>query len=146
MFSRSPSAEDILCEAQYGIPTERARRRMSPLQLADILTSPALDDTARKLIEHELNVRIAQIQSRAAYWAAVAATASTLLGIAIGWYLNKLTPPPLAVVNCQCDRTSEKTSKASSSEYTSPTTIVSKEIQPSSKGSATQNEGSNTKP
>ena len=142
MFSRSPSAEDILCESQYGIPPERARRRMSPLQLADILATATLNKTARILIEHELNIRIAQVQSRAAY----NASAIAIGGIAFGWFLNQLTPPQATVVTCSYQGGAESIAKKSSANPTPPVPIIAKEVQPAPKAGATQGNGANAKP
>lgn len=94
MRFRQPNAEEIYTEAFYGLPADRARRRMSPLKLAELLSEQEPGSVQYILVEHELNIRIAKVQSNATYWGA----ALTLLGVVVGWYLqewSKSSPPPI---------------------------------------------------
>ena len=94
MFRRDPSAEDIMAEGFYSLPSERTRRRMTPMKLAELLSEQKPGSVQYILVEHELNIRIAKVQSNATYWGA----ALTLIGVVVGWYLQELSkspPPPI---------------------------------------------------
>ena len=94
MFRRQPRAEDIMAEGFYSLPSERARRRMSPMKLAELLSEQKPGSGQYILVEHELNIRIAKVQSNATYWGA----AFTLIGVVVGWCLQELSkspPPPI---------------------------------------------------
>ena len=142
LFNRSSFTEDTLCRDHYYIPTERERKRLSKLALAELLARPALAEPARILVEHELNIRLAQVQSRAAYWAA----ASTSAGIVLGWLLNQLTPPQALQIRCENNQaTTEYESKASATKGSPPVPVITKEVQPGPQSGATQKKASDAK-
>ena len=101
MFDRSPSKEDLLCELHYYIPNARSRKRMSILELADLAAKPDLLHAARIVIEHELSVRLAKVQSNATYWAAGFGLLGVLLGGLLSWFSQQ--PQPTATVRCECE-------------------------------------------
>ena len=146
LFNRSSFTEDTLCRDHYYIPTERERKRLSKLALAELLARPALAEPARILVEHELNIRLAQVQSRAAYVGIVAGTVSGLLGVILGWVLNQYHPEASKYSqNGNAQATTENAAKNAGAKLTPPVPIVAKEVQPSGNGSATQNNGANAK-
>ena len=85
----------------YDIPHPKEREKMSPEKLAIVLSHCEKDSPQYILVGHELNLRIAQVQSRAAYGAAVFG----LVGVALGAWLQstfqKPSEPPKCVCECQ---------------------------------------------
>lgn len=73
--------EDIADEVYYGIPPDNERRNMSPKELAKILFECDKDSPKYILVEHELNLRIANTQARATL---IASVISGLVGAIAG--------------------------------------------------------------
>ena len=137
-----PSVDDIVANVEFALPSESTRRRMSPLNLAILLSQQATGSPQYILIEHELNKRIARVQSRAAYWAAASASA----GIVLGWFLNQMTPAAPVIVRCENNQaTTQHQPKAPATNGGPPVPVITKEVQPSPQSSATQKNGSDAK-
>ena len=64
----------------YDLPSPHVRALMTPEKLAILLSKQAPGTPAYILVEHELNLRIAKVQARAAYVGIFAALAGTVLG------------------------------------------------------------------
>ena len=147
MFDRSPSKEDLLCEMYYYIPNARARKRMSILELADLAAKPALMQAARLVVEHELSIRLAKVQSNATYWAA----GFGLVGVLFGWLLSWLSQQhQTTVVRCECESRAESTQQGPVANPKPPAQPLI--VQPSkapnvgNSGGSTQNNRTNAKP
>jgi len=79
---RTEIANDVF----HGIPPDSVRKKMSPMELA-VLLSECEEKNSPKyiLIEHELKIRIVKKQSKTAYIGMVMA----FVGIILGWALSK---------------------------------------------------------
>ena len=64
----------------HDIPHPKERASMSPEKLAIVLSECTKDSPQYILVSHELNVRIAKVQSRAAYGAAFLGLGGVVLG------------------------------------------------------------------
>lgn len=74
---------------------------MSPERLAILLSEQTVGTPAYILIEHELNLRIAKVQSRATLFAAGVGIATALAATALAAYLQSMTmaSPPATPLN-----------------------------------------------
>lgn len=79
---------EIADEVFYGIPSEKERKKMSPRELAKLLSECEKNTPKFILIEHELNIRIVKEQSKPAYLAVVMA----IVGVILGWLLSQWQP------------------------------------------------------
>lgn len=70
------------------LESERERKKMTPAQLAIRLSKCEKDSPAYVLLSHELNLRIAKVQSTAIYVGAFAGIFGTIIGIVIGVLLT----------------------------------------------------------
>jgi hypothetical protein len=66
---------------------------MSPEKLAILLSQQQAGTPAAILVEHELNLRIAKVQSRATYVGVVAALVGTIVGAVLQPMLSQLPSP-----------------------------------------------------
>jgi len=69
--TRQQADEEAFEQGFHDIPSPQERRRMSPEELAILLSQQSAGTPAYILVEHELNLRIAKVQSRATYVALV---------------------------------------------------------------------------
>lgn len=81
-------AEDDMAEGFEDLPSENERRRMSLTRLAVLLSTCEKGTSKYILVEHELNLRIAKIQSRATYVGAITGVVGTLVGAVVGAILT----------------------------------------------------------
>lgn len=95
--------EDAMENAFYGLPDPKVRVKMTPEKLAILLHNCKEGTPEYILIEHELNIRIASIQSRATYVGAVAG----ISGIVLGVFLTAMIQNPL-IIKCRCVQQSDK--------------------------------------
>lgn len=79
----------------YDIPPPKKRAKMSPEQLAIVLSECKTDSPQYILVAHELNRRIAKIQALPAYVGVV----SGLVGVVLGVWLNSYFQE-IPMVNC----------------------------------------------
>lgn len=84
------------------IPSDSERRRMSEKELAEVLSTCKVGTPAYILIEHELNLRIARIQSRATLRSGWLGLIGALLGAALGFFLGTLSPKETSDRICKC--------------------------------------------
>jgi len=90
-------AEDNMAEGYDDLPDEKERRWMSPTRLAKLLSECEKGTSKYILVEHELNIRIAKVQSRATYVGVVAGA----LGIFVGAFLTAALQSQQSV-QCVC--------------------------------------------
>lgn len=74
------------------IPSDDDRKNMSEKELAEVLSTCKAGTPAYILVEHELNIRIAGIQSRATLRSGWLGLLGALLGAALGFFLGTLSP------------------------------------------------------
>ena len=79
---------EIADEVFYNIPPDKERKKMSPRELAKLLSECEKDSPKYILLEHELNIRIAQVQARPVYFSVL----MTIVGIILGWLLAQWQP------------------------------------------------------
>jgi len=80
--------DEIAKEIFYGIPPDSERKKMSPEELAILLSECEKNSPKYFLIEHELNIRIVKKQSKPIYISMFIGIA----GIIIGWVLGQWQP------------------------------------------------------
>ena len=80
--------EKIADDVFYNIPPDKERKKMSPRELAKLLSKCEKDSPEYILLEHELNIRIAKVQARPVYFSVL----MTLVGIIFGWLLGQWKP------------------------------------------------------
>lgn len=103
------AAEEAFEQGFHGIPDPKQRATMSPEKLAILLSQQQAGTPAYILVEHELNLRIAGIQSRATLRSGWLGLLGALLGAALGFFLGTLSPkevkqePPAQVCRCQAE-------------------------------------------
>lgn len=97
-FLRLRSTEEIERENQeaidqgfHDLPDPRERARMSPERLAILLSQQRPDTPAYILVEHELDLRIASIQSKATVRSGWLGLIGALLGAMLGFFWNAIT-------------------------------------------------------
>jgi hypothetical protein len=101
-------AEEAFEQGFHGIPDPKRRAKMSPEKLAILLSQQQAGSPAHILVEHELNLRIALIQSQATSRAGWIGLLGALLGAALGFFLSTLFPKevkqelPGQVPRCEC--------------------------------------------
>jgi hypothetical protein len=80
----------------YDLPDPKERAVMTPEKLAILLNQQRQGTAAHILIEHELNIRIAQIQARAAYRASYIGMVGIVVGAVLTAFLTAWLqkPPP----------------------------------------------------
>jgi len=99
-----PDPEEVAMEnAFFGLPDPKVRATMSPEKLAILLHECKEGTPAYILVEHELNIRIASVQSRATYVGIAAGITGIVLGVFLTAWLQK---PP--TINYICERQTEK--------------------------------------
>ena len=76
----------------HSLPHPSARKKMSVEKLAIILSGCAQGKAAYILIEHELNMRLAQEQSSATRWAALYGAVGALAAAGVGAWLTAVPP------------------------------------------------------
>ena len=79
---------EIADKVFFDIPPDKERKKMSPRELAKLLSVCEKDTPKYILLEHELNIRIAQVQARPAYLSIF----MTIVGIILGWLLGQWHP------------------------------------------------------
>lgn len=117
--SKEETTREEYVEGFHGILESAAeRRKMSPSRLAIRLSSCDKDSPAYILLTHELNRRIAQVQSAATY----VGTASALLGIVVGTFLQAFftSQTPQNIVQCQCSSTTKNEAQRPAAEPLAP--------------------------
>ena len=72
--------EEAMEQGFHDLPSTRERTAMSPQKLAILLATCEKDSPQYILVSHELNLRIAQVSSRATYGAAAVGLAGVVLG------------------------------------------------------------------
>lgn len=90
--SRSEEFEREVEQAFYDLPDPQSRAQMSPEKLAILLSKQQAGTPAYILVEHELDLRIASIQSRATVRSGWLGLIGALLGATLGFYLGTLSP------------------------------------------------------
>ena len=114
MSSSDRQAEDEAFEAAFhGLPDPKKRAVMSPEKLAILLSQQEVGSPAHILVEHELNLRIASIQSRATLKSGWLGLSGALFGTAVGFFLSTLSPkespaPSAQVYRCECSHQSNR--------------------------------------
>ena len=86
---KSPAAkrreeEEAMEQGFHDLPSERERSGMSPQKLAILLAGQQAGTPAHILVEHELNLRIAQVQARATYKASYIGIVGAAAGAVFG--------------------------------------------------------------
>ena len=104
---RSEEFEREVEQAFYDLPDPRQRAQMSPERLAILLSQQQPDTPAYILIEHELNLRITSVQSKATIRSGWLGLGGTLLGTILGFVLGTLSPKAEQslreqVLRCEC--------------------------------------------
>ena len=94
---KSPAAkrreeEEAMEQGFHDIPHPKERASMSPEKLAIVLSGCAKDSPQYILVSHELNVRIAKVQSRDQYGAALFGLGGVVLGAFLAAFLQQLQP------------------------------------------------------
>ena len=79
---------EIADEVFYDIPSDKERKKMSPRELAKLLSECEKDTPKYILIEHELNIRIVKEQSKPVYFG----VAMAIIGVILGWLLGQWKP------------------------------------------------------
>ncbi len=108
-FAEREGAEEAFEQGFHGIPSPQERASMLPEKLAILLSQQQPGTPAYVLVEHELNLRIASIQSRATLRSGWLGLLGALLGAALGFFLGTLSPkevkpePVAQVCRCQCE-------------------------------------------
>ncbi|MFZ2301058.1 MAG: hypothetical protein WAW10_04190 [Gallionella sp.] len=108
--SEREEAEEGFDQGFHGIPSPHERAKMSPEKLAILLSQQQSDTPAYILVEHELNLRIASVQSQATLRSGWLGLLGALLGAALGFFLGTLSPEvkqehPEQVCRCECGST-----------------------------------------
>lgn len=83
-----PSKEDLLCELHYNMPKARHRKSMSVVELADFLEQPQ-HKVAQIVMAHELDLRLARVQSTAAWKVGVLSFIGGIVVALLGAWLPK---------------------------------------------------------
>ncbi|MFI4940600.1 MAG: hypothetical protein ACHP7O_09720 [Burkholderiales bacterium] len=99
-------AEEAFEQGFHGIPSPQERASMSPEKLAILLSQQTAGSPAHILVEHELNLRIAGIQSQATLRSGWLGLFGALLGAALGFFLGTLSPKEnqaIAAPACRCE-------------------------------------------
>lgn len=90
MSSPSNSRDEDFHEGFHDLPSEKERKAMSVLALAELLATRKKDSPAYIVLDHELNLKIAKVQANAtlnAGWLGAGATIiAVLIGFALGYY------------------------------------------------------------
>ena len=90
MPSPSNSEDEDFREGFHDLPSEKERKAMSVLALAEVLATRKKDSPAYIVLDHELNLKIAKVQAKAtlnAGWLGAGATIiAVLIGFALGYY------------------------------------------------------------
>lgn len=102
MNSEQVQEEDAFEAAFYKLPNPKVRAKMSPEKLAILLHECEKNSPAYILIEHELNRRIANVQSRATYVGAITGICGVIVGVLLTAYLQK--PPSVCCLYKQIDK------------------------------------------
>lgn len=91
------SEDEEFSQGFHGTPFEKEISKKTVGQLADLLQDANIknDFSKRTVVEHELNLRLAYVQSRAtlrAGWLGlIGALIGALLGVALGYFLGTLS-------------------------------------------------------
>jgi len=87
---------EIADKVFYDLPSDKERNQMTPKQLAKLLSECQEKDSPKYiLLSHEMNIRIAQVQTKPVYWSIV----MTIVGVILGWILSQWQP--LRIVGCK---------------------------------------------
>lgn len=86
------AGQEAMYRAFHDLPDPRQRARMSPERLAILLSKQKAGTPAYILVEHELDRRIASVQSTATVRSGWLGLIGTLLGAALGFFLGTLSP------------------------------------------------------
>ena len=96
MPSTDEVKQDAFVHAFHGLPNEMERESMSVLRLAELLAGVERDSTAYIVLSHELNLKIAKLQSKATLSAgrlgAGATIVSSLVTFALGYFIGTSLP------------------------------------------------------
>ncbi|MDP1680486.1 MAG: hypothetical protein Q8L39_01755 [Burkholderiales bacterium] len=84
-------AEKGLDQGYYSLPYPKERAKMSPEKLAILLSEQKPGTPACILVEHELNIRIAQVEARATERASYVG----IVGVVVGIFVTALLIPRL---------------------------------------------------
>lgn len=100
-------AQEALEQGFYNLPNSRERARMSPQKLAILLSQQETGTPAYILVEHELDLRIASVQSKATVRAGWLGLIGALFGATLGFFLGTLSPKAEQnlseqVLRCEC--------------------------------------------
>ena len=79
----------------YGLPHPKERAALSPEKLAILLSGQEPGKPAHILVEHELNLRIAQVQARAAARASYMGIVGVVVGVVVTALLTAWLQKPL---------------------------------------------------
>jgi len=111
--------EEAFEQGFHGLPSPKERARMSAERLAILLCEQTPGTPAYILVEHELNLRIAQVQSHATLWSAgIGALAGVLAAIAgaiAAFVLTSSQVPPQPEAKTRqptAEKTADETTKA----------------------------------
>ena len=80
--------DQVVDEVYYGIPQDHVRKKMSPRELAKLLSEQKKGSPGFIFIQHELNIRLLRLQTRSGALNAIIG----LLGIILGWLLGQWRP------------------------------------------------------
>lgn len=98
--------QEALEQEFYDLPDSRERARMSPQKLAILLSQQAAGTPAYILVEHELDLRIASVQSKATVRAGWLGLIGALCGATLGFFLGTLPKAEKnlseKVLHCEC--------------------------------------------
>ena len=113
--------EEGFDQGYHDLPPPKVRASMSPEKLAILLSEQQAGTPAYILVEHELNLRIAQVQARATYKASYVGVVGVVVGIAATAFLSWLqTPPPPKStgqeIHACCERDTNGTAKVGRSQ------------------------------
>jgi hypothetical protein len=101
-------------EGFEGLPDANKRALMTPLALAQLLAKCKEKSPAYIVIEHELNLQIAKVQSKATLSAGrlgfLGALLGAVLGAWLGYVLGTLSPqkPQEQICRCECSSAIQK--------------------------------------
>ena len=92
MTSVDREAEEAFVHGFHGLPSARERDAMSVIKIAELLSHQPEGSVPHVVLSHELNLKIAKVQSKAtlsAGWIGAASTVSAaVLTFVLGYYLG----------------------------------------------------------